>query len=209
MPIAASATSPCSRSARCFASDEPEGQTIKAAAVRRGTARAEGVGRHWNGGGRARRCLRRQGRRAGAAGGARHSGRRPAGRGRRTGLVPSRPLRHAAVRPEERRRRLRRGSSEGAEGARPEGPAGRLRAHSRRAAAAEGEADQDEAEAGPVRLPAAHPRLRLRGRPRRGGGRHRQGGARAPSASSSSASTCSTSTRAPASTRTRSRWRSP
>jgi phenylalanyl-tRNA synthetase beta chain len=34
-----------------FASDEPEGQSVKAAAVRRGTARAEGVGRHWNGGG--------------------------------------------------------------------------------------------------------------------------------------------------------------
>ncbi|ANY79769.1 phenylalanine--tRNA ligase subunit beta [Microvirga ossetica] len=33
-----------------FASDEPEGQSIKAAAVRRGTARTEGVGRHWNGG---------------------------------------------------------------------------------------------------------------------------------------------------------------
>jgi phenylalanyl-tRNA synthetase beta chain len=35
---------------QCFASDEPEGQTIRAAAVRRGTARAEGVGRHWDGG---------------------------------------------------------------------------------------------------------------------------------------------------------------
>src|SRR3954447_17493853 len=35
---------------QCFASDEPEGQTIKAAAVRRGTARADGVGRHWDGG---------------------------------------------------------------------------------------------------------------------------------------------------------------
>jgi phenylalanyl-tRNA synthetase beta chain len=34
-----------------FASDEPEGQSVKAAAVRRGTARAEGVGRHWAGGG--------------------------------------------------------------------------------------------------------------------------------------------------------------
>ena len=33
-----------------FASDEPEGQSVKAAAVRRGTARAEGVGRHWDGG---------------------------------------------------------------------------------------------------------------------------------------------------------------
>ncbi|MBQ0823277.1 phenylalanine--tRNA ligase subunit beta [Microvirga terrae] len=33
-----------------FASDEPDGQSIKAAAVRRGTARAESVGRHWNGG---------------------------------------------------------------------------------------------------------------------------------------------------------------
>lgn len=35
---------------QCFASDEPEGQTIKAAAVRRGTARPAGVGRHWDGG---------------------------------------------------------------------------------------------------------------------------------------------------------------
>ncbi len=33
-----------------FASDEPEGQSVKAAAVRRGTARAAGVGRHWDGG---------------------------------------------------------------------------------------------------------------------------------------------------------------
>jgi len=33
-----------------FASDEPEGQSIKAAAVRRGMARAESVGRHWDGG---------------------------------------------------------------------------------------------------------------------------------------------------------------
>ncbi|MCD6071292.1 MAG: phenylalanine--tRNA ligase subunit beta [Microvirga sp.] len=33
-----------------FASDQPEGQSIKAAAVRRGTARSEGVGRHWDGG---------------------------------------------------------------------------------------------------------------------------------------------------------------
>jgi phenylalanyl-tRNA synthetase beta chain len=35
-----------------FSSDQPEGQTVKAAAVRRGTARAEGVGRHWDGGAR-------------------------------------------------------------------------------------------------------------------------------------------------------------
>jgi phenylalanyl-tRNA synthetase beta chain len=35
---------------QCFASDEPEGQVLKAAAVRRGAARAEGVGRHWRGG---------------------------------------------------------------------------------------------------------------------------------------------------------------
>jgi phenylalanyl-tRNA synthetase beta chain len=34
---------------QCFESDEPEGQTIRAAAVRRGTARAEGIGRHWRG----------------------------------------------------------------------------------------------------------------------------------------------------------------
>jgi phenylalanyl-tRNA synthetase beta chain len=37
---------------QCFATDEPEGQTIKATALRRGTARAEGVGRHWDGGAR-------------------------------------------------------------------------------------------------------------------------------------------------------------
>jgi phenylalanyl-tRNA synthetase beta chain len=35
---------------QCFATDEPEGQSTRAAAVRRGTARAEGVGRHWDGG---------------------------------------------------------------------------------------------------------------------------------------------------------------
>ncbi|WP_210485296.1 phenylalanine--tRNA ligase subunit beta [Microvirga antarctica] len=35
---------------QCFASDEPEGQTIRAASLRRGTARVEGVGRHWDGG---------------------------------------------------------------------------------------------------------------------------------------------------------------
>jgi phenylalanyl-tRNA synthetase beta chain len=34
---------------QCFASDGPEGQTMKAAAIRRGTARAQGVGRHWDG----------------------------------------------------------------------------------------------------------------------------------------------------------------
>lgn len=33
-----------------FDTDEPEGQSMKAAAVRRGTARAAGVGRHWDGG---------------------------------------------------------------------------------------------------------------------------------------------------------------
>src|ERR671921_2229348 len=38
---------------QCFASDEPDGQSMKAAVVRRGTARAEGVGRHWNGGAKA------------------------------------------------------------------------------------------------------------------------------------------------------------
>jgi len=35
---------------QCFEHDEPEGQMTRAAAVRRGTARAEGVGRHWRGG---------------------------------------------------------------------------------------------------------------------------------------------------------------
>nr|MBA3446179.1 phenylalanine--tRNA ligase subunit beta [Pseudaminobacter sp.] len=35
---------------QCFSSDEPEGQTIRAAGIRRGTARMEGAGRHWDGG---------------------------------------------------------------------------------------------------------------------------------------------------------------
>lgn len=35
-----------------FASDEPEGQTIAAAGLRRGTARLEGTGRHWDGAGK-------------------------------------------------------------------------------------------------------------------------------------------------------------
>ncbi|MGY2049280.1 phenylalanine--tRNA ligase subunit beta [Methylobacterium sp. JK268] len=34
---------------QCFASDEPEGQTIRAAALRRGSARFGGAGRHWDG----------------------------------------------------------------------------------------------------------------------------------------------------------------
>lgn len=38
---------------QCFADDTPQGQTMRAAAVRRGSARLEGVGRHWAGGGQA------------------------------------------------------------------------------------------------------------------------------------------------------------
>ncbi|MCJ2068640.1 phenylalanine--tRNA ligase subunit beta [Methylobacterium sp. J-030] len=34
---------------QCFATDEPEGQTIRAAAVRRGSATLTGAGRHWDG----------------------------------------------------------------------------------------------------------------------------------------------------------------
>jgi phenylalanyl-tRNA synthetase beta chain len=34
---------------QCFETDEPEGQTIRAAAVRRGTAKAMGAGKHWDG----------------------------------------------------------------------------------------------------------------------------------------------------------------
>ncbi|MFN3685237.1 phenylalanine--tRNA ligase subunit beta [Salinarimonas sp.] len=36
---------------QCFADDTPQGQTMRAAALRRGSARLEGVGRHWAGGG--------------------------------------------------------------------------------------------------------------------------------------------------------------
>jgi phenylalanyl-tRNA synthetase beta chain len=38
---------------QCFTSDQPEGQAVHAAAVRRGSARVAGTGRHWDGGGRA------------------------------------------------------------------------------------------------------------------------------------------------------------
>ena len=34
---------------QCFASDEPEGQTMRASGLRRGTARQGGAGRHWDG----------------------------------------------------------------------------------------------------------------------------------------------------------------
>lgn len=34
---------------QCFETDQPEGQSIRATAVRRGTARHEGAGRHWDG----------------------------------------------------------------------------------------------------------------------------------------------------------------
>jgi phenylalanyl-tRNA synthetase beta chain len=34
---------------QCFASDEPEGQSLRAAGLRRGTARHAGAGRHWSG----------------------------------------------------------------------------------------------------------------------------------------------------------------
>ncbi len=34
---------------QCFASDQPEGQTTKATALRRGSARHGGAGRHWDG----------------------------------------------------------------------------------------------------------------------------------------------------------------
>ena len=38
---------------QCFSSDEPEGQTMRAAGLRRGTARQAGAGRHWDGAARA------------------------------------------------------------------------------------------------------------------------------------------------------------
>ncbi len=38
---------------QCFENDTPEGQKMRAAGIRRGTARPEGAGRHWDGGARA------------------------------------------------------------------------------------------------------------------------------------------------------------
>ena len=100
------------------------------------------------------RRVRRQGRCDGAAGRPRYPDRRPANRGRWTGLAASRPIRHAAVRTEESGRLLRRGASARAEGSRSQGPDRRLRNHPGRGAAAEIPSDQGQAGAGPVRLPA-------------------------------------------------------
>jgi phenylalanyl-tRNA synthetase beta chain len=159
-----------------FASDEPEGQSVKAAAVRRGTARAEGVGRHWTGAGKPwtpstprRTCWRCW---------ARWASRRAASRSSRAARPGSIPAARAPCSSGRRTWSAPSGRSpEGAQGPRPEGAARGLRAQPRRAAAAQGQAHPDEAEARPARLPAAHPRLRLRGGPPCGGGRHRQGGA--------------------------------
>ena len=103
MPIAASATSPCSRSGRSSPATSRKDQTIAAAGVRRGTAGAR----------RRRPALVTARRRPVDAFDAKADALalldalgvpagRPAGRAGRPGLVPSRPLRHDPARAEER-----------------------------------------------------------------------------------------------------------
>ena len=98
---------------------------MAATGVRRALAKASGAGRHWSSKTADGRCVRRQGRRARGAGRRRRAGAGAAGRARRTGLVPSRPLRHHPDRAAERARPFRRAASARAGGARRRGPAGR------------------------------------------------------------------------------------
>jgi hypothetical protein len=163
---------------QCFASDEPEGQVMNAASLRRGQ-RQSGGGRTALGGlRRVRRRLRRQGGRARAPRRPGRADRRAPGRGRRANLAASRPLGHPPVRPQRGRRVVRRGSPAHPESAGRQGSARSLRDQSRRAAAAAPPPDQDQAEARPLRLSAGAARLRLRGPARGRGGRPPPGGRR-------------------------------
>ena len=182
---------------QCFATDEPEGQTIRAAAVRRGGATLAGAGRHWDGAGRTVDAFDAKADALALL----------AGLGVPTGGLQIMPGGPAWLHP-------------GRSGTLRFGPKTEIgwfgEVHPRAlqaldlkgtlvafeivldaAAAAQAQADQGQAAAGPVGLPAPVPRLRLRGRPRRAGGRDREGRRRMPSASSSRGSTSSTSTRAP------------
>ena len=105
-----------------YEGDGADQQRRVAAGVRRGTAKLEGSGRHWAGNAGTGRRVRRQGRCDRRARSLRRAGRPAADRGRRPGLVSSRPLRHDQARAEDRARHIRRIPSEDA------GSARRLRA---------------------------------------------------------------------------------
>jgi phenylalanyl-tRNA synthetase beta chain len=160
---------------QCFASDEPEGQAMHAAAIRRGTARATGTGRHWDGAAKAVDVFDAKADAMAllAALGIPAGGLQVVPGG--SGLAPPRPVGEPAIRPAHHHRVVRRGSSAHPQGARCKGPARRVRDRARSSAAAEIPTDEDEAEARPRRPSAGPARLRLRGRP---GCRGRRGRAR-------------------------------
>ena len=121
-------------------------------------------------GGRSLRC---QGRRGGTAGGAWFRRREGATDARRTGVVPSRPLRHAAARPQDRAGPFRRGPSRDAARARCRERRRRIRGVPQRYAAAK----KEGAGAGRSRRrrsAARASRFRVRARPGRRRGRCRQ-----------------------------------
>ena len=134
---------------QCFAERRAGGPDDRARpACGAARARAEGVGRHWDGGARAVDAFDAKADAMAllTALGVPTGGR--AGRARRARLVPSRPLGDAAVRAEEHRSApSARCTRKVLQRARRQGPARRLRDHARRAAAAEAPADQDQAEA--------------------------------------------------------------
>ena len=88
---------------QCFETDQPEGQSIRATAIRRGNGTPRWRRPPLGGGRRHRRCIRGQGRRPGAPHRPRRADRRSPARGGWPGLASSRTLRHDAVRAEEPR----------------------------------------------------------------------------------------------------------
>ena len=117
-PTAAFPTPRCSRSARFSGATSRRTSSSPRPACAARWRRPSGIGRHWSGKAARRRRLRRQGRRARGAGRRRRARAGVAGRARRAGLVPSRPLRHHPDRPAERARPFRRAASARARGAR-------------------------------------------------------------------------------------------
>ena len=109
--IAASTTSACSRSARVYRGETPATSTSRPPAVRAGTAKLGGSGRHGTSAAKAVDLFDAKADVLAVLEALRLRSRQGADRARRTGLVPSRPLRRAAARPQDRARAFRRAAS--------------------------------------------------------------------------------------------------
>ena len=152
-----------------YEGDTPDKQRRVAAGVRRGTAKLEGAGRHWNGNAGPVGVFDAKADALGRARSLRRAGRQAAGRSWRAGLVSSGPLGRDQARPQNGARPFRRVPPEDAGDARRRRPALRLRGVRRRHTRTQGQADAHQAEAGSVALPGGPARLCLRGRSRGGG----------------------------------------